>query len=66
MRPSYNETLKIGFIQMVSNRAAATLLPLIQERIEDNSIIWSDQWVAYDGFGALPRSSSSNAWEGLP
>ena len=34
----YDETLKIGFIQMVPNRAAATLLPIIQERIEDTSI----------------------------
>ena len=44
---------KRGFLVLVDDRSAATLLPLIQRYIEPGSIIHSDQWASYNGIAAL-------------
>ena len=36
-----------GFFQLVQNRTAETLLPLVQQYIEPGSVILSDEWAAY-------------------
>ena len=45
---------KERFALSVPNRKSVTLLPLIQKNIEDESIIHSDSWPAYDGIDSLP------------
>ena len=37
----------LGFLVLVDDRSAATLLPLIQQFIASGSIIHSDEWAAY-------------------
>ena len=43
-----------GFLGLVPNRNANTLLPLIVRHIAPGSIIHSDQWAAYNGIANLP------------
>ncbi len=40
----------------VAQRNANTLLPIIQDNIEDNTIIMSDMWAAYFRIGQLPNN----------
>jgi len=37
------------FTQIVKNCSAATLLPIIKRVIPDDSVVYSDEWKAYDG-----------------
>ena len=50
----YCPTSAEGFIVMVEQRNAGTLLPLIQEHIRPGSIIHSDGWAAYGGIANMP------------
>ncbi|RUS81879.1 hypothetical protein EGW08_010349 [Elysia chlorotica] len=43
-----------GFLELVPDRTAATLLPLIQRYIAPGSIINSDGWAAYNNIDTLP------------
>ena len=49
----FNLTTKLGFLTLVSDRRALTLFPILQECVADDTIIWSDEWAAYYGNGAL-------------
>ena len=42
-------------MEPVERRDAATLLPLIDEWIEDGSVIYSDGWAAYININQLPN-----------
>lgn len=42
-----------GFLQIVPDRSAATLLPLVEQYIAPGSIIISDQWAAYNNIAAI-------------
>ncbi|CAF1046364.1 unnamed protein product [Brachionus calyciflorus] len=39
----------------VQNRKSNTLIPIIREQILPKSIIYSDQWKAYESISSLPE-----------
>lgn len=41
------------YVELVQNRKAETLLPLILSRVKANSIVWSDEWRAYKNLSKL-------------
>ena len=43
----------VGFMQIVDRRNAETLLPIIQRHILPGSIVYSDQWAAYNRVGNI-------------
>ena len=51
------ETGKI-FATQVPDRTATTLLPIIQDNINDQTMIYSDCWSSYNGIPALPEGYS--------
>ena len=48
----------VGYMEVVPQRNAATLLPIIQSHIQPGTIIHSDQWRAYNQVNALPNVAS--------
>ncbi len=48
----------LGYMEIVPNRTAATLLPIIQSHVAPGTIVHSDQWAAYNGVGSLPNVNS--------
>jgi len=49
----FDRQSKIGSIELVEDRSAATLLPIIQRYCLPGATIYTDAWAAYDGLGAL-------------
>ena len=47
-----------GYIQIVPDRTAATLLPIIQAHVLPGTIIHSDMWSAYRRVQSLPNVAS--------
>ena len=47
----------LGAMQVVAQRDAATLLPLIQQFTKPGTEVWSDEWRAYRNVGTLPNVS---------
>ena len=47
-------TPALGYMEIVPNRQAATLLPIIQSHVRSGSIIHSDQWAAYRQVAQIP------------
>ena len=45
-------------MQIVPQRNAATLLPIIQEHVAPGTIVHSDEWKAYSKISQLPHVSS--------
>ena len=43
-----SHTPALGVMTVVASRDAATLLPIIQQYVRPESIIWSHQWAAYN------------------
>ena len=47
--------LAVGYMELVPQRDATTLLPSLQQHVlPGTTIIWSDQWAAYNNVGSLP------------
>ena len=47
--------LALGFMQIVPDRTAATLLPILQQHVSQGSVVHSDQWASYNQVGNLPN-----------
>ena len=47
----------LGVMQVVAQRDAATLLPLVQQYTKRNTEVWSDEWRAYNNVGSLANVS---------
>ena len=44
----------LGYMRIVPDRTAATLLPIIQQHVANGTIVHSDEWRAYRRVAALP------------
>ena len=42
-----SETPALGVMRVVHNRTAATFLPIIKQHLRPGTIVWSDEWAAY-------------------
>ena len=50
----------LGYMEVVHQRNAATLLPIIQAHTATGNIIHSDEWAAYRQVGGLPSVATHN------
>ena len=48
----------LGYLEMVSRRDASTLLPIIQAHVLPQTIVYSDEWAAYNQVQSLPNVTS--------
>lgn len=52
-----SHTPALGYVEVVQQRDAATLLPIIQQHTKPGTEVWSDQWAAYNTVSTLPTVS---------
>ena len=45
----------VGYMKLVPDRTAVTLLPIIQCHVQPNTTIQSDEWAAYNRVQSLPN-----------
>ena len=45
----------LGYMEIVQDRQAATLLPIIQQHVQRGTVIHSDQWSSYSQVSTLPN-----------
>ena len=48
----------LGYMRIVEDRTAATLLPIIQQHVAQGTIVHSDEWRSYTQVAALPPVQS--------
>lgn len=51
------ETPALGYMEIVSARDAATLLPIIHAHTNPGTTIYSDEWAAYNAINSMPTIS---------
>ena len=49
-----SQTPAVGYMELVPQRDAITLLPIIQHHVLPGTTVWSDQQAAYNNVGSLP------------
>ena len=47
-------TVAVGYMELVQDRTAATLLTIISAHVAPGIEIWSDQWALYHNVGRIP------------
>ena len=52
-----SHTPALGYMEIVAQRDAATLLPIINAHVALGTEVWSDEWSAYRRAGTLPNVS---------
>lgn len=52
-----SHTPALGYMEIVAQRDAATLLPIINAHVAPGTEVWSDEWSAYRRVGTLPNVS---------
>ena len=50
-------TPALGVMKIVQCRDPATLLPVIQQHVRPGTVVWSDEWAAYQRVQQLPQVS---------
>ena len=55
MMVDVSQSPALGFMQVVQQRNAAILLPIIQQHVAPGTIVHSDQWASYSQVGNLPN-----------
>jgi len=53
-----NHVPAIGYMEIVEQRDATTLIPIIRDHVLPGTTIWSDMWAGYNPVGALPGITS--------
>ena len=53
-----SHTPALGYMQVVNQRDAATLLPIIQQHTKPSTEVHSDEWAAYNNMSSLPNVST--------
>ena len=48
-------TLALGIVHAVPDHSATTLLPIIQQYVAPGTIVWLDEWSAYNTVSSLPN-----------
>ena len=48
----------LGYMRIVQDRTAATLLPIIQQHVAQGTVVHSDEWRSYSQVAALPPVQS--------
>ena len=56
-----SQTPALGYMEVVPDQTAATLLPIVQAHILPGTIIHSDEWAAYQCVASLPNVSGYDA-----
>ena len=48
----------LGYMEIVQQINAATLLPIINTHVAPGTEVWSDEWSAYHNISCLPNEQS--------
>lgn len=52
-----SHTPAVGVMRLVDSRDAGTLLPIIQQHLHPGTVVWSDEWAAYQRVQQLNQVS---------